>query len=121
MLKEAKDVDLLALVIWNEARGESDAGKRLVAETVLERVRDPRWPDTIEEVLTQKGQFQRFDLSERPSPRETGWGDCVMAARAAMRSGPWVANHFHSVGVMPPWHDPSKVVLRSGGHVFLRL
>ena len=121
ILEDAPDVDLLALVIWNEARGEPAAAKVLIAETVLERVRDERWPDTIEGVLTQAGQFQNFNVSAQPSPWAKGWKECVRAARAALRGGPSAANHFHSIHVRPAWHDPSKVVLRYGGHVFLRL
>ena len=32
-------------------------GKRLVVDVVLNRVADPRWPDTIAEVIYDPGQF----------------------------------------------------------------
>jgi N-acetylmuramoyl-L-alanine amidase len=51
------DVELLALVTVAEAEGESEYGKRLVIDTVLNRVDDPRFPNTIQGVVYQKNQF----------------------------------------------------------------
>ena len=122
MVDQARDVDLLALVVWHEARGEPHHAKVLVASTVLERVRDPRWPDTVIEVVTQQAQYSGFKISNRPSTSSPAWSKCVEAAREAIRLvQPRAANHFHSVRVMPHWHDPKKVIARAGGHIFLRL
>jgi N-acetylmuramoyl-L-alanine amidase len=122
MIDQAKQVDLLSLAVWHEARGEPREGKSLVAATVLERVRDRRWPDTVEGVLSQGSQFFGLDLSESPHTWAPGWDECVDAAWEALRSAsPAPANHFHATYVTPDWHDPAKVVKRSGGHVFLRL
>jgi N-acetylmuramoyl-L-alanine amidase len=122
MVDHANDVELLARVVWHEARGEPRRAKVLVAQTVLERVRDPRWPDTVAEVITQGSQYSNFDINHRPSPWAPGWRECVEAAREAIRLlQPRAANHFHAVTVMPHWHDPKKVIARAGGHIFLRL
>ena len=51
------DVELLALVMMGEAEGESDDGKRLVIDTVLNRVDSKHFPNTIHEVVYQKNQF----------------------------------------------------------------
>ena len=51
------DRDLLAALIHAEARGESFEGQVAVATVVLNRVADPRWPDTVEAVVLQPGQF----------------------------------------------------------------
>ncbi|MEZ5367316.1 MAG: cell wall hydrolase [Bryobacterales bacterium] len=122
MLDQAKRIDLLSLAVWHEARGESAEGKRLVAAAILERVRDKRWPDTVEGVLAQSSQFFGFDFTRKPEDDAAGWSECVDAAWQALTTRPSVAaNHFHAVGVHPSWHDPQKVVKRVGGHVFLRL
>ena len=55
-----------------EAEGESEEGKRLVIDTVLNRVDSEHFPDTISEVIYQKGQFtsmhngrvDRVDITE---------------------------------------------------------
>ena len=56
------DLDLLACVIYQEAGGNEccDDCRRRVADVVLNRVEDPRFPNTIREVLTAKNQYGRF-------------------------------------------------------------
>ena len=51
------DMELLALVTMAEAEGESELGKRLVIDTILNRVDSDYYPNTISEVIWQKGQF----------------------------------------------------------------
>lgn len=48
---------LLSKLVSSEARGESYEGQVAVAAVVINRVRDPRFPDTIEEVIYQKNAF----------------------------------------------------------------
>ena len=52
-----EDLELLALVTMAEAEGESELGKRLVIDTVLNRVDSSYYPNTISGVIWQKGQF----------------------------------------------------------------
>jgi spore germination cell wall hydrolase CwlJ-like protein len=47
----------IAVAVYFEARGESMLGQRAVAEVILNRVADPRWPETACEVIKQKNQF----------------------------------------------------------------
>lgn len=50
--------DLIAIVTMGEAEGESEEGKRLVIDTILNRVDSEYFPDTIEEVIYQPDQFE---------------------------------------------------------------
>lgn len=43
-----------------EAGNQDETGKRLVADVILNRVDDPDFPDTITEVITQRGQFSSY-------------------------------------------------------------
>ena len=52
-----KEVSLIALVTNAEAEGESEYGKRLVIDTILNRVDNDRFPDTVHDVIYQKNQF----------------------------------------------------------------
>ena len=54
--------EMLACVIYQEAGGDeaSDETRYMVGDVVLNRVADERFPNTIEEVLTQKQQYGRF-------------------------------------------------------------
>ncbi len=54
---EPEDIELLARLISSEAPGQPYEGQVAVAAVVLNRVRDPRFPDTIREVIFQPGQF----------------------------------------------------------------
>lgn len=51
------DIRLIAVVTMAEAEGESEEGKRLVIDTILNRVDSEHFPDTVEGVIYQKGQF----------------------------------------------------------------
>lgn len=57
------DLELLARAIYAEAGGDecSDETRVMVGNVILNRMNDPRYPDTIEEVLTQPLQYNTFD------------------------------------------------------------
>lgn len=52
------DVDLIALVTMAEAEGECEEGKRLVIDTILNRMDSPSFPNTANGVIYQKNQFE---------------------------------------------------------------
>lgn len=57
-----EELEMLALVIYQEAGGDacSDSTRRMVAEVVLNRIASNIYPNTMEEVLTQYGQYGRL-------------------------------------------------------------
>ena len=61
-----EDIELLARLIHAEAGNQDLTGKKLVADVVLNRVTspDPSFPDTIREVIYQKGQFSVVNNGE---------------------------------------------------------
>jgi len=64
---QEKQVELLARLLYAEAGGEGTVGMQAVAAVVMNRVASPNFPDTVEKVILQKGQFQGVE-----SPR---WKD----------------------------------------------
>lgn len=58
----AEELELLALVIYQEAGGDacSDETRRMVGEVAMNRVADWRYPDTLYGVLTQRAQYGRL-------------------------------------------------------------
>lgn len=70
---DPEDIELLALVIYQEVGGDAhcDECRRRVADVVLNRVEDPRFPDDIRGVLLQPGQYGRLS-----------WTGLVWASRA---------------------------------------
>ena len=67
-------VELLACAIYCEAGADSisDDTRRMVGDVILNRVDDPRFPDPVEGVLTQRAQYGRFH-----------WTGVVWPARAS--------------------------------------
>lgn len=52
-----EDIELIALVTMAEAEGECEEGKRLVIDTILNRVDSEHFPNTVYEVIYQPCQF----------------------------------------------------------------
>ena len=55
-----KELDELCRVMFLECRGEPFEGKVAVAEVILNRVISDDWPDTVHDVLSQRGQFSTW-------------------------------------------------------------
>ena len=51
------EMKLIGLVVLAEAEGEPEEGKRLVVDTILNRVDSEYFPNTVEEVIYQENQF----------------------------------------------------------------
>lgn len=51
------EIELIALVVMSEAEGECEKGKRLVIDTILNRVDSPHFPNTVNNVIYQPYQF----------------------------------------------------------------
>ena len=66
-----EDVDLLARIIWLEARGECFEGQQAVAEVVFNRMLSSDFPDTLYGVIFEKGQFSTANRVGQAAPGET--------------------------------------------------
>lgn len=57
-----EELELLALVIYQEAGGDacSDDTRLKVGTVVMNRVADHRFPDTLRDVITERGQYGRL-------------------------------------------------------------
>ena len=53
-----EEIELMAIVTMAEAESESEYGKRLVIDTILNRVEHDDFPDTVAEVIYQRNQFE---------------------------------------------------------------
>lgn len=82
---DERTVELLALVIYQEAGGDccSDETRRMVGEVVLNRVASSRYPNTITEVLLQRAQYGRLHWTGLVWPeRASSAGEAHAVARA---------------------------------------
>ena len=66
------EIDLLAKIVWVEARGESEEGQRAVIEVIFNRMVSDLFPDTLYDVLSQKKptQFSSWKLRDKARPTE---------------------------------------------------
>ena len=67
-----EEIDLLAKILWIEARGESEAGQQAVIEVIFNRMVSEEFPDTLYDVLSQKNpvQFASWKLRDTAEPTE---------------------------------------------------
>lgn len=67
-----EEIELLAKIVWVEARGESETGQKAVVEVVLNRMVSEDFPDNLYDVLSQKNptQFASWKLRETARPTE---------------------------------------------------
>lgn len=90
------DVKRMAAIIWCEARGESYEGQVAVGTVVMNRVESPRFPNTVEGVISQKGQFSPYKSGKYAIAlsMENMQQSCIDAAIEVIengtRSGPWL-------------------------------
>jgi N-acetylmuramoyl-L-alanine amidase len=75
------DLYLLAQLVYGEGRGESYTGQVAIAAVVLNRVKSPKYPNTIAGVIYQPGAFSVVDDGQiNLAPDDTA----LKAARDAM-------------------------------------
>ncbi|MFN2341622.1 MAG: cell wall hydrolase [Halanaerobium sp.] len=115
------DIILLARIIHGEARGEDFRGKVAIGSVILNRIASNQFPDTIRDVILQKGQFSSLmDGQANYYPGE----EELQAARAAILGyDPTLGSiYFYNpdIATNTAWISRRNFVTRIGGHVFLR-
>ncbi|MDR7028790.1 cell wall hydrolase [Rhizobium rosettiformans] len=127
-----KEQKCLAEGIYFEARGESVKGQAAVAQVILNRVRNPHYPDTICGVVYQNEDWRNrcqfsFACDRIPdiitSPRH--WKIAKDIAMAVTAGKIWFkdvgsATHYHATYVKPAWGPTMKRVEKIGKHIFYR-
>jgi N-acetylmuramoyl-L-alanine amidase len=111
----------MAVAIYFEARGEPIDGQMLVAETIINRVEDERWPDTVCEVVKQPHQFSFYSDGKSDTPRDLeAYATAVLVASDAL-SGHHMyggALYYHTTAVKPVWRHDLQVLGQVGTHIF---
>ena len=110
----------IAMAVYFEARGESTVGQRAVAEVIMNRVSDPRWPSSACEVVKQSRQFSFYKSGKKYKTDPSLYVQAEAVARGAMggdtlNTG---ALYYHSTKVRPVWRHKLEVLGTIGSHVF---
>ena len=129
----------LALNIYHEARDQPFIGQVAVAQVVMNRVRDDRYPDDVCEVVTQgptyswrpdfpvrhRCQFSWYcDGKSDKTPDEEAWEQAMIIAQGVHTGNldDFVegATHYHATYVLPEWAESKVPVVQIAEHVFYR-
>lgn len=78
----SQDEELLARLVHAEARGESLEGQIAVAAVVVNRVKSPKFPNTIHDVIYEPGQFTPVERNDLPAKADESSRE---AARRALQ------------------------------------
>ncbi len=123
----------LALNIYYEARSSNLADKYAVADVVLNRVNDTRYPNTICGVVQDGYKKGRKDCqfswycdgkSDVPQDRDNwieaqtiAWNISKWEKHRGLTEG---ATNYHATYVSPKWAKKLQMVGRIGAHIFYR-
>ena len=122
----------LAIGVYFEARGEPVKGQRAVAQVILNRVKNPAYPNTICKVVYQNKHkrnrcqfsFACDGIKDRiKSP--THWEVARGVANDAIDGSVWLktvgsSSHYHADYVWPRWRRSMKRLTKIGRHIFYR-
>ena len=129
----------MALNIYHEARGESLAGQMGVAQSVLNRMEDRRFPDTACGVITQ-ARYSTWDsknpirnqcsyswfcdgLPDTPKDDKAFLESQVLAQYMLSGQAPDIiqgSTHYHAEYVTPYWASSMSVVVQIDQHIYYR-
>jgi spore germination cell wall hydrolase CwlJ-like protein len=120
----------LARAVYFEARSESELGQLAVAKVILNRVKDPEYPNTICGVVYQ-GSGRRnscqFSFACDGLPDDvksaTAWAKSKSVAQKALSGNSKVAavstaTNYHADYVNPKWAKSMKRLIKIGRHIF---
>jgi len=129
----------LAMNLYHETRGETLAGNIAVGYVTMNRVADPRYPDTICGVVHQakyhgwdlvnpiknRCQFSWYcdGLSDNPQDGKAMLESVILAQHVIAGTVTDIsqgATHYHAKYVNPYWADDMTVVLEIGQHIFYK-
>lgn len=125
-----REVKLLASIIYCEAGGQSYAGKLAVGCVVMNRKRSHSFPNSVEGVIRQKGQFgpvssgkfsRELKRYKKGAYKKGARKQCVKAAKEALSGQAYVKTRGKKVN-MRKYHffngHLRRAKLRIGGHDF---
>lgn len=117
----------MAVAIFFEARAEPIEGMEAVANVIVNRVEDSRYPDTVCDVVWEQRQFSftHDGLTDDPEAHtgyqdKIAWVTSLEVAKAALRGDLLgiTSTHYHATNVLPYWTNYYSKDGQVGDHVF---
>ena len=111
----------LATAVYFEARGENHVGQMAVAQVVVNRMHDDRYPDTICGVVWEPKAFSfthdgKSDRMKHPESRSKA----LQVAKATLDGEGLgiTSTHYHTVSIKVYWSKQYQLDGRVDGHYF---
>ena len=125
-IEESSQFYCMAQNIYFEAGNQSRAGKVAVARVVMNRVKNPGWPDTVCDVVKQKMQFSWYwdGVHDIPNKKSKAWKESVevatevMFGKVAENDALDDALHYHADYVKPYWAKKKIQIAKIEDHIF---
>ncbi len=114
------EIEALARIAMAEAEGEGLKGKALVIRVVINRVEAESFPDSIEEVIFEEGQFEPVDNGryECVEPDAECWEAIEMVATGWDET---CGATFFATESANAWHEEAlEYAFTYGNHMFYR-
>lgn len=119
---DPEDLRCMTEALYYEARGEGVAGQKAVAEVILNRVDNPRFPTTVCGVINQRGQFSYKGRVSNRYSEKAAFRLAQNIAAAALAGEPrnltGGATYFHTRSVRPNWSRQFFRTTQIGSHIF---
>ena len=140
----SRDEYCMALNIYHEARSDNLAGKFAVADVVLNRVRDDRYPTNVCDVIYQgdhkpswkdpsklvpvrnRCQFSWYCDGKSDDPYDSdAWNEAVLISSQIIKERKYRgltegSTHYHADWIEPYWAPTLQAVGTIGSHIFYR-
>jgi N-acetylmuramoyl-L-alanine amidase len=114
------EMDVLARVIYSEARGEPYVGQVAVGAVVMNRIQSPDFPDSIYGVVFQPGAFTAVDDGQYwLTPNETAYRAALDAVRGWDPTGN-ALYYFNPDIATSKWIWTRPQTVRIGRHIFAK-
>ena len=133
------DIICLATALYFEARGEPLEGQVAVANVIINRMYDERYPDTICGVVQQgptyawtddfpvrdRCQFSYYCDGKSDEPSDTELFEQLISVATASITGRFIdvtdgATHYHATYILPSWAESKTHTITIGNHAFYR-
>jgi len=114
----SNDVYVLSKIISGEARGEPYIGQVAVGACIINRVKNPNFPNTVYGVVFEPGAFTAVSDGQYYSPPTAS---SVKAARAAINGWDPTGGslyYWNPATATSKWIWSRRVIARIGKHVF---
>lgn len=119
------DLFCMAKNIYHEAGSEPTLGKYAVAQVTINRMKSPKYKDTVCSVVFEPYQFSWANYHGRrwTTPSGESWHEAKRIARDVLENGKRIkgmddALFYHATYVRPSWARKFDRVTRIGLHIF---